>query len=389
MALAKLSAAPLRIVEKPYPAGRAPSTPVCPGQLALCTPRISRARTLVVVRAPWVAAACLLAAVLATVTAHAEPPSADDVEAARTHYRLGVQLYGERKYEEALVELQRASALAPTFRLFYDIGLVQRQLGDAAGALRSFGEYLDVGVDLPAARRAEVLRAIAELTLKVATVTVTSTVTGTEISDNDRVVGKTPLAGPLHVNPGPHRISASKEGYHSVTRSIDVSGGDRADVPFSLEELGPPPPAPDVTPPAVSPPASVLPAAPPAPSPVSGPPSEPSAPPEAPSVPTWIGWAATGALAAGAVGTGIAAVVQSNTLRSEIDDRATPGATIHAAHATTATLALVSDILTGAAVAVAGVTFYVKVTSKPRFPVPSGRAEVRAGPGSVWLSATF
>jgi hypothetical protein len=89
------------------------------------------------------------------------------------------------------------------------------------------------------------------------------------------------------------------------------------------------------------------------------------------------------------VGTGIAALVQSNSLRGDVDERATPGATIHAAHTATMTLALVSDILTGASIAAAGITFYAKVTSKPRSAPAAGRAEVGAGLGGVWLSATF
>jgi hypothetical protein len=337
-----------------------------------------------------VIASCVLLGVLvfAPRPARADGPSADDIEAARTHYRLGVQLYGERKYEEALVELERASALAPTYRLFYDIALVQRQLGDAAGALRSFGEYLDAGADVTAARRAEVLRAIADLTLKVATVKITSSVAGVEISDNDHVLGKTPLAAPLQLNPGSHRLSASKEGYRSATRSLDVSAGDRVEVPFTLEESSSTPPPPDVTPPAVTSPPPAVPegAAPPLVPPAATtaqPPVNENRPP------VWVGWVATGALAAGAVGTGVAALVESNTLRSDIADHATPGATIHSAHDATTTLALVSDVLTASAIVAAGITFYVKVTAgSHRAPSPV-RAEVRAGPGTVSLSATF
>jgi hypothetical protein len=342
-------------------------------------------------------AAAALLGPLPPSRARAEPPSASDVEAARAHYRRGVQLYGERNYEEALVELQRAKDLAPTFRLFYDIALVQRELGDAAGALRSFASYLDAGAEAPPARRAEVERAIAELTAKVATVTVTSNVDGAEITDGDRVVGTTPLAVPLRLNPGPHRIGMSKAGYRPVTKPIDVGAGDRAEIPFSLEESAPPAPVSPVAAPPVSPapgpgPAPVASAPEPMSPPASLSPSYrlPAATPGRRPPPTWIGWTATGALAAGAVATGIAALVQSNTLRSEIDDRATAGPTIHSAHAATATLALVSDVLTGAAIAAAGVTLYVKLASKPRSAAaPPARTEVRAGLGGVWLSATF
>ena len=219
---------------------------------------------------------CALAAALAPVFARADPASPGDVDAAREHYARGVQLYESGKYEEALVELERANALAPTGRLLYNIALVQRQLGDAAGAMRSFRSYLDAGAEVPAARRAEVERAITELTAKVATVTVTANVAGAEIRVDDGMVGTTPLAGPLRLNAGPHRLGASKAGYRPDARAIDVAGGDRVELPFSLEALAPPePPPPEPAPPSPAPPppppppeiVAPLPAALPAPTP--------------------------------------------------------------------------------------------------------------------------
>lgn len=182
----------------------------------------------------------LLLGVLTPVgEARADPGSPADIEEARAHYRRGVELYDAKKYEAALVELERANSLAPTYRLLYNIALVQEQLGDAAGALRSFGSYLDAGADVPAVRHAEVERAMAALVVKVATVTVTSNVAGAEVSVDDGVAGTTPLAAPLRLNAGPHRLAATKDGYRPTTKAIDVVGGDRLEVPFSLEELPP------------------------------------------------------------------------------------------------------------------------------------------------------
>ncbi|MGD0523805.1 MAG: PEGA domain-containing protein [Polyangiaceae bacterium] len=324
----------------------------------------------------------LLLGVLTPVgEARADPGSPADIEEARAHYRRGVELYDAKKYEAALVELERANSLAPTYRLLYNIALVQEQLGDAAGALRSFGSYLDAGADVPAVRRAEVERAMAALVVKVATVTVTSNVAGAEVSVDDGVAGTTPLAAPLRLNAGPHRLAATKDGYRPTTKAIDVVGGDRLEVPFSLEELPPPEPPPPPPPP-------VIPDVAPVPPPVLAPPAPPSAPPER-RPPTWVGWAVTGALATGAVATGVAALAASRTLSGDIDDHATPASTIHGQHGTTVALAATSDVLTGTAALAAGATLYVTLTSRRHSPSAAARIDLHPGPGGLWLSAAF
>jgi hypothetical protein len=337
-------------------------------------------------------------AVLAPSVAAADP-TPSDVDAAREHYRRGVHLYEGRRYADALVELQRAESLAPTYRLHYDIALVQRELGDAAGALRSFGAYLDAGPEVPAARRAEVERAIGELTARVATVGVTANVEGVEIAVDDRVTGTTPLAAPLHVNAGSHRVTAGKAGYAPATKTIDVRAGERLELPFALDPVAPPaaPPAPVRTQAEPTPPAPAVPEPPP---PLVLTPAPPPVPPSHRRPPVWLGWTATGVLAAGAVGTGIAALAASGTLHGEVVDHATPPDAIHTQHSTTVALAAVTDVLTGAAALAAGVTLYVTFAFRggaspgpaaegAERTVPAGRLRVGAAPGGVWLRTTF
>jgi hypothetical protein len=341
----------------------------------------------------------LLAYVLVTalipLSARADPPSPSDVEAARAHYKRGVELYDEKKYEQALVELERADSLAPTHRLLYNIALVQRQLGDVAGALRSFTSYLAAASEVPPARRTEVERAMAELVAKVATATVTTNIPDAEITIDARSVGITPLAAPLRLNPGPHRIVASKARYRSETKELDLAAGDRVEIPFSLEAESPPAPA---TPTPQETPAPVVPAPPPPEPPVAAPPAAPPAAEPLPAAPhpraslTWIGWAAAGTLAAGATATGVAALVASHNLDRDVDDHATSASAIHSAHGTTVGLALASDILTVSAAAAAGVTLYVTIASKRRAALSSSStasANLAVGPGTVCLSGAF
>jgi hypothetical protein len=114
----------------------------------------------------------------------------------------------------------------------------------------------------------------------------------------------------------------------------------------------------------------------------------------------WIGWTATGVLAAGALGTGIAAVAASSTLHGEVVDHATPPDAIHSQHTTTVTLAVATDVLMGAAALAAGVTLYVTLVSPPNAsrasaarggaPTrPASPVDLRIAPGCVWLRTSF
>jgi hypothetical protein len=330
----------------------------------------------------------VIAMTFAAPEAHAAAPSPTDVESARAHYKRGVQLYEAGSYEAALVELERADQLAPTYKLLYNLALVQMRLGDFAGAHRSFSSYLEAGgAEIPPARRAEVDRSLTLLGAHVASVEITTDMSGAEVSIDDRTVGTTPLRGPIQLNPGPHRISAVKEGFTTAIAQVDVGGGEREVVSLALRESVPEPP---LTP---GPPPAPQPEEPPAPEPpLAQPPGAarpPTPAPEAHETPTWIGWSAAGLFAVGAVVTGVAALGESRKLTNEIDGAPTAGATIHSTHQTTVTLALVSDILTGAAVATGGVTLYLTLArTRPAAPSAS-HAELRVGPGSIALSGAF
>jgi hypothetical protein len=337
------------------------------------------------VTSPWLAGAAVgslvLGSLLAAGQARADAPepvptpAQTDVEGARTHYKRGVQLYEQGAYEPALSELQLAERLAPTYKLAYNIALVQVRLGDAASALRSFRRYLDAGgTDIPPARKAEVDGYLTDLGLRVASVDLSVNVAGAAITVDDRPLGNTPLSAPVELNPGPHRITASKAGFASVTREVDAAPGERVTLPLSLSPSEPVP-SPPVLPSAL-PPASVVATPPSAVVPELAPPAPRGSPP-----PLWVGWTVTGVLASGAVATGIAALVESHVVSQDVNDYATSEGAIHSAHQTTVSLALASDILTASALVSGLVTGYFFFSSKHREPATHAtRVELRIAP---------
>jgi hypothetical protein len=330
------------------------------------------------------ARACLVAVLVGSArfseaTAFAQTPpvgaksKADEGE-ARARYEKGQALYKEGAFEAALVELQRAYELAPSYKILYNIAQVHRQLNDFAGSLKAFERYLAEGdKGIAPKRKQEVDKEIAELKEKVGSITVSTTRQGGEILLDDVSQGMAPLPGPLVVNPGTRKITLSVSGNAPVTRAVTIASGESQKVELEIVDAqgdgggarG------------------------------DGGSSRPP-PPPARRVPTlaYVGWGATGLFAVGAGVTGFLALSSSRDLR---DKRQAPDATksgLESAADKTKQMALISDVCTGVAVVAAGVSLYLTVKGE-EVPATSARQRARLpvdvgfGPGSVSVSGAF
>jgi hypothetical protein len=298
---------------------------------------------------------------------------------AKTRYDKGVKLYGEGAYEAALVEFQRAYDLNPSYKILYNIALIQQQLNDFVDALRNYQRYLDAGkTDIAPARRTEVEKAIAQMKQNVATLKINVNAEGADVTIDDVSVGKAPLTEAVMVNAGRRRISATKD-KATATKVVVVAGGD--EVTVDLEVVAP---------------AVVVPPKPVGPKP-SGAIDEGEPQPGASSgkrIP-WVGWAITGGLAAGAVVTGIIALKSSSTLASERDVVGAPRSQLDDDQSKTKRWALVTDILAAGAIVVGGISLYLTLKSpsetKEKTTTTSAIDHVRVGvgPGSLILSGAF
>jgi hypothetical protein len=332
---------------------------------------------------------------------------ADPEREARDRYESAVKLYEEGAYDAALVELNRAAELRPSYKLFYNIGQVRFAMHDYAAAIDAYRQYLDKGGDkIPPARRDQVQKELNTLVQRVAKLSIEVDVPGAEISVDDVVVGSAPLAGPLVVNSGIRRVTVRHPDYASQSRRINLVGGGQERVSFAL----------------ANPSATVAPAAPPpsagnpephpsqpAPPAVSAPPRAPSAPPKtthesqpspqanAHSVP-WLGWVLTGAFAAGAAVTGGLALSANSTLKRDRDERLDKSSSEVASEATKVrTLAVVTDTLAAAALVAGSVSLWLTLGSTKSGPesqqMPDKAArkplELGLGLGGISMKAAF
>ena len=179
---------------------------------------------------PALALLSALSLLAPSASAQQAPPTQSSAE-TKLHFQRAVKLYSEEDYRGALVEFKRAYELSNNYVILYNLGQTQFQLRDYASALSAFEKYLaNGGSQIATARRQEVEKDLDDLRGRVARITIEVSVAGANVSVDDVVIGKSPLPGPVTVSTGARKLSATKEGLPSVTRTIEIAGGDKATV---------------------------------------------------------------------------------------------------------------------------------------------------------------
>ncbi len=282
------------------------------------------------------------------------PPSPEKQEAARVRFNRGVELYEEGDYKLALIEFERAYEIAPSYRMLFNIGRVQSQLGHYAKALRAFEQYLAEGGDhIPADRRLDVGNEIALLRGRTAALTVRVSVAGAEIELDQERLGRSPLTVQT-VDAGDHRLRVTKAGFAPQERAVVLAGSDASTVDVTLVPLE-----------AV----------------------HEVAPRSRPEV--WIMWGTTGALAAAAGVCGVVALNNRAELQELKDAPGSQNADRVSAANRAQSFGTAGDVLGIGAVAAGGVALFLTLRkhSTPSSTPPS--TQVGLGFGSVRLTSQF
>jgi hypothetical protein len=285
---------------------------------------------------------------------------------ARQRYTRGLQLVKEGNYPAALIEMQRAYVLNPSYKIQYNLGQIQAHLSDAAAAVTAYERYLsEGGTEVPPPRATEVIQEIRRLRSRVGSVDLTVKGEGADVLIDDVTIGRSPFAKRILLNIGQHRFVAAQPGKDPVARVMAIAGEDVLTLDLNLANT--------VAPRAGSVAMASSGLSPDTPSKVEastevrrGPASHVLVPETGlksqsqPSTGTylWLGWTVAGGFAVGAVATGMVARREANDLR-QLRDK--PGASRQAlddAHTSTFRAALATDVLTGAAIVTAGVTLY-------------------------------
>jgi hypothetical protein len=165
---------------------------------------------------------------------HSRVAWADDAvskAAAKVRLERGADLLVTHGYTGALVEFEDAYRLFPSPKIFFDIGLANVGLNRNPDSLRAFQRFLVEATDASPETVARAKAQIEALLPRVAVVDVVCPMAGTEILVDERSMGRTPLSGPVYLDPGQHGLTArANEGRAPFATTFAVTAGARTTV---------------------------------------------------------------------------------------------------------------------------------------------------------------
>lgn len=161
---------------------------------------------------------------------------ADVARRAREEFTQGVAHFEARRFREAIHSFQVAAQLVPSADLWFNIARAHEELGEWEQAIEHYRRYLRDRVDPPDRQqveshvalleeRAEAARAARLTAPTTGTLTVRVDVEGASVRLDDRDVGQSPLSDDLTLDPGPHQLAVTRDGYLPFRAAVGIEAG--------------------------------------------------------------------------------------------------------------------------------------------------------------------
>jgi hypothetical protein len=155
---------------------------------------------------------------------------------AREQFKLGIALFEEKKFEQAAIAFERAYELKPSYKLLFNIGQVNNELGKYTDALVAYRQYLKEGADdIPQDRATQVQEEIARLETLVGAIQIAGGPDGATVYIDRRAVGTIPLDNPVIVDIGEHTVAARQGTSELHSEIVKVAG--RENVIITIPEV--------------------------------------------------------------------------------------------------------------------------------------------------------
>jgi hypothetical protein len=140
--------------------------------------------------------------------------AADDtmIQMARERFQEGVKYYDEKQYEKARAAFLQAYALKRHPAVLLNLAQSELRSGHEADAAKHFATYLREHKEATALERQEAEKGLAAAKAKVGEITLNVDTDGAEIYVDGQPEGRSPLTGPIYLEPGQHSIEARREG---------------------------------------------------------------------------------------------------------------------------------------------------------------------------------
>ncbi len=154
---------------------------------------------------------------------------------AKQHLDAAAAAERKKDFPTAAAEYRAAHALDPTPVALQGIATAEESLDHPIEAIVAYEQLIaQFGSALPAKARATAATHLAALAPKIGTIAVRVTPDGASISVDGKPVGVTPLAKPIRVLPGVHRVAATLPAFLPVDRTLDVGPGAEVAAEFAM-----------------------------------------------------------------------------------------------------------------------------------------------------------
>src|SRR5262245_21165840 len=180
------------------------------------------------------AAAMVVALGLALALGSAQAAPDKDAEDALIRHAIQLRKSGDDR--AALIELQRAYGVAHSPRAAAQLGFAEQALGQWPQAEAHVAEALRAKDDRWIRKNpATVAQALSTIRSHVGRVEIVGGEPGARVTINRQEVGGLPLAGAVAVSAGPVDIEVRAAGFAPAFKTVNVSVGEYARVPFTLQ----------------------------------------------------------------------------------------------------------------------------------------------------------
>lgn len=168
-----------------------------------------------------------------------EPENAEAAAQARAHFTEGMEHFEARRFREAIHAFQLAASIVPSADLWFNIARAHEELNDETSlrqAIEFYERYLRDRVDPPDRQQVEakiaLLRERAEAARQArlsrpttGTLRISSTVEGADVRVDEDGIGTSPVAAPVTLSEGTHRVDVEREGYIPFRSEVQISPG--------------------------------------------------------------------------------------------------------------------------------------------------------------------
>jgi len=200
------------------------------------THRTNSALTLLAVTLTWSAPSFAELPALASTS-----PDEALSDTARELFAKGVKASQEQKWDQCRAAFLAALGVKRVAQIAGNLALCERKLGLYRDAAEHIAFFLSVPPrsDAPPERWIAAEAVLREASARVTTVRVHVDVDGADVAVDEHLVGTAPLAVPVFLDPGPHTITARRDGYPTAREAVDARAGASVGIGLKLVQARP------------------------------------------------------------------------------------------------------------------------------------------------------